>query len=148
MVKTIRDNIAIRLLATLGSDYVKLSFGSDLSMNKFGRSVKRFAVIPKSAVVVVDGPAGANTIDHRFEIILTDGYVNGAAAQLNDDLKLEKIGELQDKALLIYKDLQMNKSSLNGQVLIVNGLNVSEIEYLDEEKVAVLKIEINIKYKV
>ena len=147
MVKTIRDNISARILATLGSEYVKLSFGSDVTMNKFARATKRFAVIPKGASVV-EGLSGMNTMDHRFEIVLTDGFVSGAATQLNDDLKLEKIGELQDKALILYKDLQMNKSVLDSQVLIVNGLSINEIEYLDEEKVAVLKIEINVKYKV
>lgn len=147
MVKTIKDNIYTRLNLVLGIDYSKLSFAGDLTLNKFGKVSKRYAVTPKSAQVV-EGTSGANTLDHRFEIIITDSFQAGAKSQLNDDLKLEVIGELQDKALLIYKDLQLNKSLLNAQVLIVNGLSMNEVEFLEEEKTAVLKIEINIKYRV
>jgi hypothetical protein len=146
MVTTIRDNIAVRLLAVLGSEFSKLSYMSDVSQNKFGRANKRFGVIPKSALAT-SGVNGLDTLDHSFEVILTDGYLSGALAQINDELKTERIGELQDRALLIYKDLQVNKGFLDSKVLIVNGLSMSEIEYLDEEKVAILRFEINIKYK-
>jgi hypothetical protein len=147
MVKTIRDNMITQIESILGSGYSKLSFASDLSMNKFGKSLKRFAVTPESAQEV-SGSTGVNTMDHRFVITLTDGYNVGAASQLSDDAKMERIGELQGKALEIYKMLQVNKTLLSPRVLIVNSLNISTAEFLDEEKVAVIKFDINVKYKI
>ena len=147
MVKTIRDNMITRVGTVLGVNYSKLSFAGDLSSNKFGKSLKRFAVTPDSASEA-SGSVGANTLDHRFIITLTDGYNTGAAGQLNDDQKMERIGELQDRALDIYVDLQVNKSLLSLNVLIVNNLSISAVEFLDEEKVAVIKFEINVKYKI
>lgn len=146
MVKTITDNIITRLPAVLGSGFVKLSFGSDVSLNKFGRSTKRFAVTPSGAFSTF-GAVGINTIDHKWLITLTDGYMNGAAAQLNDDLKMAKIAELQDLALKVFSDLQLNKATISTGILIVNNLIINDIEFLEEEKVAVLKFELNIKYK-
>ena len=147
MVKTITDNISLRLIAVLGPTFVKLSFGSDVSLNKFGRSTKRFAVVPRGANTT-DGAVGINTLDHRWEITLTDGYVSGPAMAINDDLKLAKVSELQDNALSVYRDLQLNKSLLSSGILIVNQLNMNEVVFLEEENVAVLKFEVNIKYKV
>jgi hypothetical protein len=146
MVKTINDGILARLLVVLPT-YSKLSFGSNVSLNKFGRSSKRFGVIPKGASDS-SGSVGVNTIDHSFEITLTDGYVSGPAMGLNDDLKMLKVSELQDNALLVYKDLQLNKNLLASGILIVSEINMSEVVFLEEENVAVLKFDLKIKYKV
>jgi hypothetical protein len=146
MVKTIRDNITARL-GTVLTGHSKLSYVANVSANKFGQALKRFGVTPDGAAET-SGSTNLNTMDHRFTITLTDGYNSGAVNQINDDLKMERIGELQDRALTIYKDLQVNKSSISTSVLIINNLNINAVEFLEEEKVAVIKFEINIKYKI
>ena len=147
MVKTIRDNIITRTGLVLGASFSKISFTGDLSANKFGKSSKRFGVVPDNASETA-GVLGANTLDHKFIMVLTDGYNAGAATQVSDDLKMEKIVELQDKALEIYKSLQANKSSISASVLIINNLNINAVEFLEEEKVAVIRFELTVKYKI
>jgi hypothetical protein len=147
IVKNIRENVTSRVQATLGSGFSKLSHASEVSLNKFGTASKRFAVSPENAFEV-SGSTSLNTLDHRFIVTLTDGFANGTMSQVNDDLKMERIAELQDQALLIYKDLQTYKSLVSASVLIINGLSISAIEFLDEERVAVLKFEFNVRYKI
>jgi len=147
MIETLTGNIYTRVSGVLGNTFTKLSFISDLSMNKMNQSSKRYGIIPKSASIT-DGVMQGNTIDQTFEFILTDGYSNGALAQLNDELKMQRIVELQDKALLIYRDLQTSRVNLSSSVMLVHSLRINDTEFLTEDKVAVVRFEIIIKYKV
>lgn len=143
MIKTIRDNIMTRIGTVLGSTYSKLSFSQDVSANKFKQSNKRFSVNVKGSNAI-SGAVNSNTYDHSFEIVITDTYQKGQV--LNDDYLHDVICGLQDKAMLIYKDLQTNKSYLNAKCLIVNSFSMSEPELLEEEKIIVIKFNVNIKY--
>ena len=147
MIKTIRDNLITRLSTILGEGYSKLSYTSSIEANKFNRAVRRYSVIPEASSEA-QGVNNKNTFDHTFTFILTDGYVNGAENQLNDDLKMERVGELQSKALEIYKDLQANRTSISNNILIINQMAMNAVEFLDEERIAVLRFSINIKYRI
>lgn len=147
MIATITANVISRVSTLLGATYSKLSFADDLNENKWARAAKRYSVVPKSANVT-DGVLGSNMIDHRYEITLTDTFSLGPTAALNDDLKIQRINELQDNALLIYRDLQNNKTLLSSSVLIVSGLSINDAVILQDEKIVVIKFELIIKYKV
>ena len=146
MISTIKNNLETRILASL-IGYSKLSFINDLKLNKFGNQSKRFSVKAMSANSN-EGQVGINTLDHKFEITLTDSYAYGATSQLNDDMQSAKTVELQDNSLILFKSFQLNKASISSNILIINELSLKEVEYLNEEKIAVLKFEINIKYKI
>jgi len=147
MIGTLRTNIITRMGALLGSSFSQLSFVNNIHQNKFANTYKRFSCLPKAASITA-GALQGNTLDHRFELILTDSFNDGAKGNLNDNLQTQKIQELQDYMLLIYRDLQVNKNILSSGVLIVNELNINEAEFLEEEKVCIIRAFINIKYKV
>ena len=147
MIGILRTNILTRMGNLLGNSFSQLSFVNNIHQNKFANASKRYSCLPKGASIT-EGALQGNTLDHKFELILTDSFNEGAKSNLSDSLQVQRVQELQDNMLLIYRDLQTYKSSLNTGVLIVNELNISEAEFLEEEKVCIIRAIINIKYKV
>lgn len=145
-ITAIKDNILSRLGNVLGNEYSKLSYVTDVKQNKFGRTSKRFGVLPGSATEI-SGTLQHVTMDHQFSITLTDSFNSGATAQLNDNLKAERINELQDKVLSVYRDLVLQARNLSANVLSVNNLQIDDPEFVDDEKVIIQKFSINIKYR-
>lgn len=143
LVSQINDGINTRLGIALGNTFSQLNFVTDISLNKFQRASKRYGVMPNSASETA-GTVGGTTLDHSFMITLTDSYT----AKDGDSLKAERVNELMDKALDIFTDIQTYKSSLSPKVLIVNQLSIESPEYLEEEKVIILKFAINVKYRI
>jgi hypothetical protein len=144
MIKNIYDNILIRM-GTLLTGYSKLSFVTNLEKNKFGQITSRYGLLTKGAGSNSE-MVGKNVLDHKFEITLTNSF--GANTLGNDDEKSNRINVLQDKCLEIYRDLQLNKSVIDSSILIINGIEISEPEFMEEEKIIIIKCSINVKYKV
>lgn len=146
LVTDVKNNILTRVALVLGADYSQLAYVNDVSQNKFKGASKRYGVLPGSA----NETSGTNqyvTLDHQFQVILTDSYQAGPDSQINDNLKAERINELQDKALAIYKDLATHKSLISASCLIINNLSIESIEFLEDEKVAVQRLNFNVKYR-
>lgn len=128
------------------STYAKLSYQTDISNNKFKGNSKGYAVLPSSALEV-DGLLGSYNMDHEFSISLTNSYNQGAKSQIGDELKTSRIAELQDDILAIYSDLSVNKGAIDASILVINSLNISEPDFIDEEKVIIINFTVNVKYK-
>lgn len=146
-VTNIKDNILVRLAAVLGSDYSKLSYMVNIKDNKFDKASKKYGVLPSSATQV-SGVVNKVTMDHEFTLVVTDSFNYGTQSQINDAKKAERINELQDKVLDIYKDLAAQNGFLGPNVLLVNGLRIEQPEFLDEEKVIIQQFSINVKYRI
>ena len=145
VVKDIQNNITDLVQQELGLDYSKLNHVIDHEQNNFKGNTRRYGVIPSSANET-DGQNQGFTMDHSFTVKLTDSYQFGANQQISDNEKLRVTNELQDKALRVYKHLQANKTNVLPEALIINDLSVSEVEYVEEERVAVLEFSLNVKY--
>lgn len=144
VINDLRDNILDRVLFCLGSAYSKLSFSHNIESNKFNQAKKRYGVNALSASQT-NGVINSNTLNHSFEIVLTDTYQCGQ--ELNDENRHDVAGNLFDKALSIYKDLQKNKNALTTNCLIVNEFSSDEPEYFEEEKIVILRFKLNVKYQ-
>lgn len=145
-INDIKAGIITRLGVSLPL-YSQLAYQVDVSKNKFKGNSKGFAVHPQSASET-DSLIGAFTMDHSFNITLTNSYNQGAKSQVGDTLKSSRITELNDDILMAYKDLVNNKSAIDNSILVINNLNIEEAEFLEEEKVIMIKFNINIKYKI
>lgn len=145
-INDIKAGIAARLAIAIPA-YTQLSYQVDVSKNKFKGNSKGFSINPRGASET-DGLIGAFTMDHNFSITLTDSYNNGAKSQIGDDLQASRITELNDDILTTYKDLIVNKSSIDASILVINGLEIGEADFLDEEKVITIEFSINVKYKI
>lgn len=148
MVNELKESIQTRIATLLGSGYTKLSYVTNISLNKFKANSSRYGVLPKGATET-SGQTSTYTMDHTFSVFIVDGYNDGAANQLNDDVKATKVATLMDKAHQIYRDIAANKALLSAtpNVLVVNNLSIYEVTYIEVEKVMILQFDFNIKYK-
>jgi hypothetical protein len=146
MINLIKDGVTQVVQNYLGVNYQPLSFVHDVEKNSFNKSNKRYGIKVLGASSV-DGSLGGITLDHTFELVLTDSF-NSPANQLNDSVKSQRAIELQQKAVELAKEIQKQRSVISPNIMIINGLQLSECEYLEEDKIAVQKFQINVKYKI
>lgn len=146
MITNLRNKLLERIQGILGNNYSRLSFSSDISQNTSGKTSKKYSVSALGAFEA-QGVTSSITLDQQFEVTLTDSFQTPKNS-LNDNEKYDKGLALQDKALELYSDFVSNKSLISSQIIIVNNFNMNELEYLDEEKVVILKFNFNLKYKI
>ena len=146
IINDIKAGITERLSISIPT-YTQLSYQIDVAQNKFKGNSKGFAVNPRVASEV-DSLIGAITMDHTFTITLTNSYNNGAASQVSDSLKASRITEINDDILVAYKDLVVNKSSIDTSILLISELDIEQAEFIDEEKVITIQFNIIVKYKI
>lgn len=145
MINTINDAILNRLQTILGVEWARLAFVHNIDQNSFKHGLKRFGSMPDSLVSQEGGQLGTFTSDHKFNLVLTDSF-NNSASQLNDNLSIQKLGELQNKILDMYQDLQVNKGLLHSHILLTYGLNIQAPEIKEEERLIIQRFDITFKY--
>jgi len=83
------------------------------------------------------------TLDHGFEVILTDTFARGDSdKQREDSLKV-----MYDKADEIFKNLVNHKINLASVVLDIQDPSLSEPEFLDDSKFVILRMQYVVKYR-
>jgi hypothetical protein len=145
-INNIKAGIISRLNIAIPG-YTQAAYQIDITQNKFKGNQSLYAVHPDTASET-EGLLGSFSMDHSFSITLTNSYNDGAKSQLGDTLKSSRITELNDDILTAYSDIVNNKSAIDSSILIINGLNISAPEFIDEEKVIAIRCNINVKYKI
>lgn len=139
-VSTLTSDIKTRV-QTVATAYSELGYANDITKNTFKGNYKRFAVLPK-------GSSQSNsvtryiTLEQEFEIILTDGFINKA---LSDSEQQSRVIALQDLLVSVYKDLVNTRC---GSVACINVTNLSirEPQFL-EDNVVVQSATFNVLYR-
>jgi len=142
-IATIVTGIKTRVAAELGSTYSELAHTIDVSKNNFKGSSKRYGVISQ-AHEQTDGTFGRVTLAHTFKIVLTDYY---ASPSTSDSAKLTSGITLQEKMGDIYVDLVNNQCGAPSLVILTDGLEVEEPEYLEDTNVVVVVGTVRATYR-
>jgi hypothetical protein len=127
MLSTITSNIKARVQVTLGSGYSELGYAYDLSKNSFKGSYAKFSLTPQDGLEV-SGATSFITIGQTFELTLVDAFIN---KPLSDSSQQEKVLELQELALTIYKDLIKTKAGTPASVILVSNFQASTPQFLE-----------------
>lgn len=146
LINDIKDGIEARINVVRPS-YKRLAYQVDVSQNKFKGNSKGYAVHPVTAEEV-DGLVGAYTLDHEFKVTLVNSYNNGPTSNIGDSIKSQRLTELTDDILEIYRDLVINKNNVEPSILLLNNMSIEEAEFIETEKVISITFTFNIKYKV
>jgi hypothetical protein len=131
------------LMATeLGGDYQELAFIYDVEKNNLRGARMAYGVRP------VDASSAATltrsyTLDHVFEIILTDTFARGDS----DAQRETSLNTMYDKADEIFKSLVNHKINLPSTVLNVEEPSIAEPEFLDDNKLIVLRMQYVVKWR-
>ena len=128
--------------AELGSTYQELPRIYDLSkLNlrtaKLAYSVRPLDASPAETIV------RAYTLDHGFEIILTDTI----ARDDTDAQRETALNTMYNKADEIYKDLVNYNLNLASFVMNVSQPSFNEPEFMDDNKIVILRMQFIVKYR-
>ena len=126
----------------LGATYQRLAFIYDLSKLDIRRGRLAYGIRPLSAVPS-SGIVRAFTLDHEFELILTDTIARG----LDDSQRETAIDVMYDKADELMKLMINTKINLSNFVIHVFQPSISEPEFFDDNKVVALRTQYIVKYR-
>jgi len=142
IAEQIRDNFETEVSTALGATYSELKYKVNPAQNDFKTNKKGYGVVPREAAVV-EGVIRSVTVDHVFDVVLTQDYHN----QKSDAKQLVSTFELFDKMNDISDAVVSTNLSLPGTVYVVNLLSIDEPEYLEDDNVVVLIAKYIIKYR-
>lgn len=143
IVTTILTNMLSTISTTLGAGYQELRHVYDVTKNDIRTAKLAYGVRPLSALSSDPGMLRAYTVDQSFEIILSDTITRGAS----DAERTTAIGTMFDKADEIFKVLVNTKAGAASYVLVVNNPAMSEPEFLEDNQIVLLRMQLNIRYR-
>lgn len=143
LVEQINDGIESRISTVLGATFTKLDYVFDVERNQSKKNNKRYASRPLSATTVATINR-AFTLDHDFEIILTQDYKEKNKTDLEQQQATMDLFSRMDD---IYKDLYNTKIGLPSIVLNIPVISIAEPEYIEEHHIVVLRGIVVVKYR-
>lgn len=143
IVEQINDGITTVVTSSLGVGYSELSYLIDVEKNNYKSNAKRYGVRPLGANTV-DSITRVYTVDHTFQIVLTHDYFSNPS---NDQDQRDKTFLLFDKLDEIMKNLFINKAGLPSIVLNIDSVSIIQPEYIEDDKVVILRADFNVKYR-
>lgn len=128
----------------LGSDYLPLAHVINVERNNFRQSNDRYGVL-HGAASQLPGVTRNATFIQSFQIILTKGYRDSS---VSDGAARDYSMSLYGKMLEIHRQLIKTKAGLPSIVLNVQDtISISDPEYIEEEKVTILRADVEIQYR-
>ena len=145
IVGEIIDEVKLTLDALM-PDYRRLNYEYDILKNNERGLAKSFGFIPKAANFKEGSALGFTTIEHTFEIILTDDYLN----KDDDSAQATALRGMYAQVQGILKDLQKKSIALptsGYRVLLISGLTYEEPEHFNDNSSTVLRATFIITYR-
>lgn len=121
-----------------------LQYMEDIGQNNFRGNKNRCGVRPLSLISTGE-VIGAETLDRVFEIILTTDYINKGAT---DQAQRLAKADLLTKMELIRRKIRSTKAGSYINVRDVRDYSEPEVEYLEEDGVAIIRGNIAVNYKI
>lgn len=124
-----------------------LQYVLNLEMNAEDRIAKRFGFVPEQTTSVTGRSIGFLTVDHAFQIILTDSSID----KDSDAPLREKTYKLYEQAYLLLKEFAQKKPTLptpTNQILLITGNGFELPQNLSHNSGIALRMNINIQYRI
>ncbi len=141
-VEQINDGLKARVAAVLGATYSEMDYVLNVELNAFVGNEKRYGVRPLGGSAT-DGITAHYNAVQTFEIILTHDYVN----RDDDTDQRAKSFLLFDAHDDLLKDILLKKAGVPSIVLSVESFNYPDPEFLDEENVAIQRMQLEVRYR-
>lgn len=141
-VSSIITSIKSSLSNTLGSSWSEIDYSRNIEKNNNKGIKKRYGVNPQDAQEV-DSQTRYITLDHNFEVILTDQYVN---TPMSDSSEQTLTKDLLDKAFDCYKDFIATRLN-NANVINISQYSSEPPETNDESKYVIVRFTFTVRYR-
>lgn len=131
-------------ITTLLPSYKKAAFVYDLARNNRKQSKKIYAIVPDSATSVT-GTVQAITLDHNFNVTLSDIYK--PSGDTDTDLQ-DKVLAIHTDIETLYKELFQRRLGLPSvRVLVVQIVDIAAPEVDQDNNFVSITATFNIKYR-
>lgn len=127
-------------------EFTRLDYEYDITKNNERSLSKRYGFIPQDANFKEGSALGFSTIDHVFQLILIDDYLN----KDDDQAQANALQGLYEAVHCILKDLQKKPLTLptaGYRVLLISGISFETPEHFDENSVVSLRANFNYTYR-
>lgn len=128
----------------LGSSYKELAYLENIEKNSFRTNNDRYGCRALIATEI-GGVNKSTTLSQSFEIVITKGYKE---SMISDSEQITKSYDTREQILGIYKNLINNRAGVPTSVMNVYGLIIEEPEYLEGEKVVVVRATMDITHRI
>lgn len=142
IVEGINDDLKTVVTNSVGAGWSELDHVYDLEKNSFRTNFQRYGVIPDSAVQSLS-ISKYYTMEQNFIVILTDRYMDRSR---NDTDKKATVFTLFNKMDEIFKEAYLTRIN-NANVVNIKELAMDTPEFLEEEKMVVLRATFTIIYR-
>lgn len=142
-VKQITDGINSKINGLFSPSYKQLSYIQNVEANNFIVSKNGYGARPLS-LVEFSGAVKTLSYRHTFEIVFTKGYLH---SNINDNELNQCIFDLYSNTFDTFAELERTKIGLPAIVLNVDNLLIQEPQILDEDKVVVLRANVDVLYR-
>ena len=119
---------AVKPIIASVTGHAQLDYEYDTDLNSDRGYEKRYGFIPKSASFAEGRSMGFTTMDHSFQLILTNDYQNKDC----DTAQNSVVMDLYTKSQALLKDLQKSRLALptpTNRVLLISGLGFEDPEF-------------------
>lgn len=142
-VTSIITEMKSQIATVLGATWQELQFVQELNRNNTRTAKNAYGVRPLDASSAEGAALRTITLDHFFEIILTDALIRRKA-----DTDVEaSTGTLYDKADEIFKVLVNSKVNLPSIVLSVSEPSLSAPEIIEDANLIAVRMRVKVKYR-
>lgn len=137
---------AIKPIIASVTGHTQLNYEYDVATNSDRGYSKKYGFIPKGANFAEGRAMGFTTMDHTFQLILTDDFQNKDCDVSQNSVLMVMYDKSQD----LLKELQKSRLVLptpTNKVLLISGLSFDEPEFSGDNSTIVLRLDFNIQYK-
>lgn len=137
--------VAVKALLPTYTGFTQIDYEYDIEGNSERGLEEKFGFVPRDADFADGRAMGFTTMDHVFQLILVDTFINK-----DDDTSQHTI--LMNMYKKIHGSLvELQKSRLTlptptNKVLLIRGLNIEEPEVNEENGSIALRLNFNIRY--
>ena len=143
-ITDLKDSIKAEVAAELGANYKELAYLEVIEKNSFRTGSERYGVRSLEASEQ-SGVTGVYTMKQAFEVVISKGYIQSS---IDDTEQVTKSYEIRESFLDIYKRLVNNKAGIPSVVMLVTNLVISEPEYLEDDKLTLVRMQFEIIYRI
>jgi len=133
-------------IQTILPDFKELLYATDLETNACGKLDNRFGFLAGGATFKTGGSMGFTTMDHSFEVILTDEMKNqDSDAPLQN--KTNKLFEYMNEVIKCFEKQKLILATPTNCILIITGVSLEKPEFLNENSGVALRANFNFQYR-
>ena len=142
IVQNIIANAKSTAATVCGADYKELRFVYAVDKNDIRSAEKGYGIRPLPAVPA-ESITKHYTLDHQFELVLTDTIGRSD----DDSQRTDALNTMYDKADEFFKSIVNTKLNLAATILNISEPSISEPEFVLDNKLVILRMQFTVKYR-